>query len=160
MPTSGDRKQEKSDFLANGEMFFLDLLSHRRPRLKFAETLDAYAYEGLHSPSIKLGAEFRTCGIASIASLRQGSQDIFCLSPFLSLELGWRHLVARVGLGHHGSSSDAALEKGATYSGTLVRTDHSCQVMYVKEIESNQHNLDLRYIDAEFWGGPYVHKII
>jgi hypothetical protein len=32
MPTSGDRKQEKSDFLANGEMFFLDLLSHRRPQ--------------------------------------------------------------------------------------------------------------------------------
>ena len=23
MPTSGDRKQEKSDFLANGELFFL-----------------------------------------------------------------------------------------------------------------------------------------
>jgi len=31
MPTSGDRKQEESDFLANGELFFLDLLSHRRP---------------------------------------------------------------------------------------------------------------------------------
>jgi hypothetical protein len=31
MPTSGDRKQEKSDFPANGELFFLDLLSHRRP---------------------------------------------------------------------------------------------------------------------------------
>ena len=33
MPTSGDRKQGKSDFLANGEVFFLDLLSHRRPHL-------------------------------------------------------------------------------------------------------------------------------
>ena len=31
MPTSGDRKQEKSKFLVNGYLFFLDLLSHRRP---------------------------------------------------------------------------------------------------------------------------------
>jgi len=37
MPTSGDRKQEKSDFFANGELFFLDLLSHRRPGTRAAK---------------------------------------------------------------------------------------------------------------------------
>jgi len=31
IPIRGDRKHEKNDFLANGELFFLDLLSHRRP---------------------------------------------------------------------------------------------------------------------------------
>ena len=33
MPTSRDRKQEKSDFLINGKLFFLDLFLYRRAHI-------------------------------------------------------------------------------------------------------------------------------
>ena len=42
IPIRGDRKHEKNDFLANGELFFLDLLSHRRPRLFFHITIHGF----------------------------------------------------------------------------------------------------------------------